>query len=39
MLLAAGADTAIRDGRHAGTPAEWAAHGNQPEARRLLDAG
>jgi ankyrin repeat protein len=35
-LLALGADPAIRDGLYDATPADWAEHGEQPEARALL---
>jgi ankyrin repeat protein len=35
-LLDAGADPGARDARHGGTPADWAAHGCQPAAERLL---
>jgi hypothetical protein len=38
VLLEAGADPAIRDGRHDATPADWAAHGGTAEAQRLLRA-
>ena len=37
-LLEAGADPAVRDGLHRGTPANWAAHGRHDDARALLAA-
>ena len=36
-LLEAGADPSARDGRHGGTPADWARHAHQADAGRLLD--
>lgn len=36
VLLAAGADPAIEDDRHGGTPASWAAHNNRTAAAELL---
>lgn len=36
-LLEAGADPSARDGRHGGTPADWARHAHQADAERLLD--
>lgn len=35
-LLAAGADRTLRDDRHDGTPAQWAAFGGHPEVAELL---
>jgi ankyrin repeat protein len=35
-LLGAGADPGVRDDLHGGTAADWAAHGGQPDAERLL---
>jgi len=36
VLLEAGADSRARDALHGGTPADWAAHGCQTAAARLL---
>jgi ankyrin repeat protein len=38
ILLDAGADPTIRDARHGGAPADWAAYGRRPRAEALLRA-
>jgi ankyrin repeat protein len=38
ILLDAGADPTIRDARHGGAPADWAAQGGRPRAEALLRA-